>query len=624
MESNENNTTNEIITSKNNDTTTETITNKNNDTTTETITNKNNYTTTETTTNMNENTPTETITNMNNDTPTETTTNKNNDTPTETITNMNNETTTETTNVNKNNKNKKKKIIIIAIVLLIVATIGCIYFFKIKDNNTTTSKVGDKKDGNSLTDKDKDKDLSDENYHNKYKLSGNSLEDFDLYFLQLENERKNKVYSPLSIKYALSMLNEGANGKTKKQISSVIGDYNAKKYSNNSNMSFANALFIRDSFKDSIKDSYINTLSNKYNAEVIFDSFKTPNKLNSWVSNKTFKLINNLFDDVSQNNFILANALAIDMEWVNIIGGFVYVNYAHENYFDVITEEHKPKEFDGNQSVDTLEIFTVANKYDIVNIFGEQNIRDNITKRYQDWLNSEEYKKYHAHEENIDVETYVNNYIKEINEGYKDLKSSTDFEFYVDNDIKVFAKDLKEYNGITLQYVGIMPKNDSLDNYIKNTNAFKINTIINKLKPIKLESFKEGVITEIRGFVPMFKFDYDLNIKEDLQKLGITNVFDSNKADLSNISSSKNYIDDAKQKTNIEFANEGIKAAAVTYVGDFGTGVGGFDYLYDVPVEKINLDFDKPYMFIIRDKNSGEVWFTGTVYKPIEYVAGQF
>ena len=557
-----------------------------------------------------------------NNTTNEIITSKNNDTTTETITNMNN----DTTNVNKNNKNKKKKIIIIAIVLLIVATLGCIYFFKIKDNNTTTSKVGDKKDDNSLTDKDKDKDLSDENYNNKYKLSGNSLEDFDLYFLQLENERKNKVYSPLSIKYALSMLNEGANGKTKKQISSVIGDYNAKKYSNNSNMSFANALFIRDTFKDSIKDSYINTLSNKYNAEVIFDSFKTPNKLNSWVSNKTFKLINNLFDDVSQNNFILANALAIDMEWVNVINdlGYFAVSYQHENYWETRNHYHESTEFDGNQSVDTLEIMAVANKYDIVNIFGEQNIRDNITKRYQDWLNSEEYKKYHAHEENIDVETYVNNYIKEINKGYKDLKSSTDFEFYVDDDIKVFAKDLKEYNGITLQYVGIMPKNDSLDNYIKNTNAFKINTIINKLKPIKLESFKEGVITEIRGNIPMFKFDYDLNIKEDLQKLGITNVFDSNKADLSNISSSKNYIEDAKQKTNIEFANEGIKAAAVTYVGDFGTGVGGFDYLYDVPVEKINLDFDKPYMFIIRDKNSGEVWFTGTVYKPIEYVSGQF
>lgn len=578
------------------------------------------------------NTTNEIITSKNNDTTTETTTNKNNDTATETTTNMNNDTTNETINVNKNKKNKKKKIIIIAIVLLIVATLGCIYFFKIKDNNTTTSKVGDKKDDNSLTDKDKDKDLSDENYNNKYKLSGNSLEDFDLYFLQLENERKNKVYSPLSIKYALSMLNEGANGKTKKQISSVIGDYNAKKYSNNSNMSFANALFIRDSFKDSIKDSYINTLSNKYNAEVIFDSFKTPNKLNSWVSNKTFKLINNLFDDVSQNNFILANALAIDMEWVNVISGvdgWVFVDYtlsSHKNYHAASRDGHMPKEFDGNQSVDTLEILTVANKYDIVNIFGEQNIRDNITKRYQNWLNSENYEEESCHPgKDLDVETYVNNYIKEINEGYKDLKSSTDFEFYVDNDIKVFAKDLKEYNGITLQYVGIMPKNDSLDNYIKNTNAFKINAIINKLKPIKLESFKEGVITEIRGNIPMFKFDYELNVKEDLQKLGITNVFDSNKADLSNISSSKNYIEQAKQKINIEFANEGIKAAAVTELGGWGGGPPcGFDYLYDVPVEKINLDFDKPYMFIIRDKNSSEVWFTGTVYKPIEYVVGQF
>lgn len=573
------------------------------------------------------NTTNEIITNMNNDTTTETITNMNENTPTETITNKNNETTTETTNVNKNNKNKKKKIIIIAIVLLIVATLGCIYFFKIKDNNTTTSKVGDKKDDNSLTDKDKDKDLSDENYNNKYKLSGNSLEDFDLYFLQLENERKNKVYSPLSIKYALSMLNEGANGKTKKQISSVIGDYNAKKYSNNSNMSFANALFIRDSFKDSIKDSYINTLSNKYNAEVIFDSFKTPNKLNSWVSNKTFKLINNLFDDVSQNNFILANALAIDMEWVNVINDFsmFYVSYEHENYRGSRFNHHDQTEFDGNQQADTLEIMAVANKYDIVNIFGEQNIRDNITKRYQDWLNSEYYEEESCHPgKDLDVETYVNNYIKEINKGYKDLKSSTDFEFYVDDDIKVFAKDLKEYNGLTLQYVGIMPKNDSLDNYIKNTNAFKINAIINKLKPIKLESFKEGVITEIRGNIPMFKFDYDLNIKEDLQKLGITNVFDSNKADLSNISSSKNYIEQAKQKINIEFANEGIKAAAVTEIGDYGMGVCGFDYFYDIPVEKINLDFDKPYMFIIRDKNSGEVWFTGTVYKPIEYVSGQF
>ena len=37
---------------------------------------------------------------------------------------------------------------------------------------------------------------------------------------------------------------------------------------------------------------------------------------------------------------------------------------------------------------------------------------------------------------------------------------------------------------------------------------------------------------------------------------------------------------------------------------------------YDVPVETIDMTFDKPYFFLIRDKVSGEVWFMGTVYEP--------
>ena len=64
------------------------------------------------------------------------------------------------------------------------------------------------------------------------------LEQFDLYFLQLENGKQNKIYSPLSIKYALEMLEEGTNGESKTQISSIIGNYEAKKYINSKNMSF--------------------------------------------------------------------------------------------------------------------------------------------------------------------------------------------------------------------------------------------------------------------------------------------------------------------------------------------------------------------------------------------------
>ena len=36
-------------------------------------------------------------------------------------------------------------------------------------------------------------------------------------------------------------------------------------------------------------------------------------------------------------------------------------------------------------------------------------------------------------------------------------------------------------------------------------------------------------------------------------------------------------------------------------------------------IEKIDLTFDKPYMFLIRDKETNEMWFVGTVYEPLLY-----
>ena len=40
----------------------------------------------------------------------------------------------------------------------------------------------------------------------------NSEQDFDLHILKLENRSENFIYSPLSIKYCLSMLSDGAGG----------------------------------------------------------------------------------------------------------------------------------------------------------------------------------------------------------------------------------------------------------------------------------------------------------------------------------------------------------------------------------------------------------------------------
>lgn len=149
-------------------------------------------------------------------------------------------------------------------------------------------------------------------------------------------------------------------------------------------------------------------------------------------------------------------------------------------------------------------------------------------------------------------------------------------------------------------------------------NSSDISGIIKNLKEIKAENFTEGKVTRITGYIPLFKFDYQLKLKEDLEKIGVVDVFDEKKADLSNmVTGTSNYIDSVDHKANIEFSNEGIKAAAVTVGGGFGASNCSFEHLYDVPVEEINITFDKPYLFLIRDKDTGEVWFVGTVYEPI-------
>ena len=530
--------------------------------------------------------------------------------------------------IGKKKKNGKKAITGIIILFLVLALGGGGAYLYL--NNGLKSEPKTKKSENDSKD-----------FYSTYRMSGNSLEKFDIEFLKLENSEKNKVYSPLSIKYALQMLSDGTSGKTKQQIDAVIGDYKPVKYANNEHMSFANAMFIRNEFAKNVKDEYKTNLSNKYNAEIINDSFENANTLNNWVSEKTFKLINGLIDDATMKelNFVLVNALAIDMNWNNQIQcesvegntgdnkvpciGYG-VNYAHEKYKDSVKHITSPANistinFNGKENTKVYDIGASFNNYDIVKELGRDEIYKIISSEYTEWLKSDEAKQ--AYEVEPDVDKYTNKFIDELNSNYKSEDFSTDFMIYDDENVKAFGKDLKEYDGITLQYVGIMPKNDNLNDYVKNVNSESLNGVISGLKDMKRENFKDGVVTKIKGSIPVFKFDYELNLLADLQKMGVTDVFDITKADLSGMikeNSEKQYIEKAVHKADIEFSNQGIKAAAATALAGMGSTMGPhFEHLFDVPVEEIDLTFDKPYMFVIRDKNSGEIWFAGTVYEPL-------
>ncbi len=492
---------------------------------------------------------------------------------------------------------------------------------------------------NNLNKKESKKDpivSQKDKYNSPYKMSGNSLENFDLQFLKLENEEVNKIYSPLSIKYALQMLKEGASGDSYGQIDAIVGDYISKKYVNSKNMSLANAMFIRNDFKDKVQAGYVNKLRGKYNADVVYDSFENAKTINAWVKDKTLNLIDNVVkdDDLKDLDFALVNALGIDMEWVKRIqpdgtkGDYYWEFYfAHEKYKNYVSvTDGTPMEkvkFNNKYDAGVLDVSATINNYNIVKELGRDNIYKLIETEYTNWLNEDPANYEYAKNSNkLDIPKFVNNFIDELDANYGKYSSSTDFLVYTDDSVKAFAKDLKTYDGTTLQYVGIMPTNVSLKEYINNVDAKSLNNVISGLKTIKPESFDQGKVIEINASIPVFKFEYNLNLKEDLKKLGVEDIFEQTKADLSGIVSSRGeFISLVRHKANIEFSNEGIKASAATVLGGAGNINGGFyDHLFEVPVEKIDLTFDKPYMFIIRDKDSGEVWFTGTVYEPSEFV----
>jgi len=127
---------------------------------------------------------------------------------------------------------------------------------------------------------------------------------FDFSFLKLENNKKNMLYSPLSIKYALKMLQDGAETSTLAEIKKILGSTELPKYANiDEVLSLANALFIRDSYYDSVKTEYINTLKEKYDAEIKKDQFKDAQNANKWIEEKTLGIIKNMLKDENVQDF---------------------------------------------------------------------------------------------------------------------------------------------------------------------------------------------------------------------------------------------------------------------------------------------------------------------------------
>lgn len=113
--------------------------------------------------------------------------------------------------------------------------------------------------------------------------------------------------------------------------------------------------------------------------------------------------------------------------------------------------------------------------------------------------------------------------------------------------------------------------------------------------------------------LPRFKIEWESNLNEALQALGMTeafNPFGANFSQMANVSAGNNlYISEVKHKSWCEVNEEGTEAAAVTSVGVSVTSV-------QVPRERFFMKVDRPFFFAIHDNRTRVVLFMGSVANP--------
>lgn len=403
-------------------------------------------------------------------------------------------------------KSKKEKIIniilISAIIIVIVLSILVILYYK-KEN----TKIEDKHVTTNFT----------------YEL-----------IKQAYTDNKNMLISPLSIEYALSILKDGSDGNTYSQINNSLGDVEIKNTNIKDRISIANALFIKNDYKNNISNLFVNNISSKYSADIIYDDFTTPDTINNWVKEKTFNMIPQLLNEAPKDIVLgIANALAIDVEW----------KYPFE------CNNTNEEEFNNKGQIINVAMMHEESKNGEL-LYLKNNKVTGVSKKYKTYSNEEESK--------------------------------------------------------TLEYIALMT--DNIKDYVESFSKQELDSLLTNSTP---STYKKRISLSL----PKYTYDYTIDdMKPLLSSLGMKDMFDPNLADFSKMTSDSSkslYVEDSIHKTKIELNENGTKASAATFLGMKETSILEDEY------EKINIEFNKPFIYIIKENDN--ILFFGVVTEPNKY-----
>lgn len=159
--------------------------------------------------------------------------------------------------------------------------------------------------------------------------------------------------------------------------------------------------------------------------------------------------------------------------------------------------------------------------------------------------------------------------------------------------------------GVSLEFIGILP-DENVNEFISTYNFNDLGNILSKMEVANEE-------LTVNVDLPRFKFNNDFNNLSDMLKdLGLKETLGSNPK-FTKITNESVFISNFIHKTFIDLNEAGTKAAAVT--------LATFDKnsIVTTKPKEVNISFDKPFVYLIKDKNSNEILFFGVIYEPDEY-----
>ena len=152
------------------------------------------------------------------------------------------------------------------------------------------------------------------------------------------------------------------------------------------------------------------------------------------------------------------------------------------------------------------------------------------------------------------------------------------------------------YDGRELSMVILLPARGQFESFEASLDAQQVDAILGSLEQ-----------REINLTMPGFEFESDFGLKETLTALGMPVAF-SGGADFSGMTDNRDlFIADVIHKAFVSVDEAGTEAAAATAV------VMELTALPDMPID---VNVDHPFIFLIRDIETGAMLFVGRVVNP--------